>query len=200
MLLVLFVVVLSFILIATHRVHHAPLKIYENVFSKSDFERLKKIVCTLRLYEDPRISSRTSTCISYETDRDIYDLVYQYFPSAQNPPSYPIEYRKYNTGSKGMDMHSDLAIYDDTEYYEAVLTVENTSDSRFMYYDTTGRVRSIWLPPNSLVLVKPNTVVHGVGPVSIGYRTILKFIVGANCKGKENSSFYNELKSCPKIY
>lgn len=170
------------------------LQFYKDVFSKADFDELKTRLHHIRLHTDPRTNERISTGISYQKKPEIYDLVYKYFPNAENPPSFPMEYRKYPTGSKGMKMHQDLAMYDTTDYYEAVLTIENTSDSEFVYYDHDGHLQSTWVAPNSVVLVKPNTVVHGVSPVSTGTRTILKFIVGANCRGKENRAYAKELQ------
>ena len=145
-----------------------------NFLSKNDFEQLKVLLKEYKLLNDPRTNERKSICIM---DEKIIDLIYKYFRHAENPPSYPIEYRKYDIGSQGMHMHKDIDLFDNKNYYEAVLTLENTSDSKFLYND-----KSIWLPPNTLVLVKPNTVIHGVSPVTKGYRTILKFIIKETAK------------------
>jgi hypothetical protein len=144
------------------------------------------------LQADPRTKERTSVCI---TEKEINDLVYKYFKNAENPPSFPIEYRKYSKGSKGMQMHKDMNLFDNHNYYEAVLTIENTSNSLFKYDN-----KEMSVPPNTLVLVKPNTVIHGVTPVTQGYRTILKFVVCAHCNGLENNNFFNESKSCSKKF
>tara|TARA_Y100000389_G_scaffold142969_1_gene141077 strand:+ start:1191 stop:1772 length:582 start_codon:yes stop_codon:yes gene_type:complete len=160
-----------------------------NFLSKNDFERLKVLLKEYKLLNDPRTNERKSICIM---DKTIVDLIYKYFRYAENPPSYPIEYRKYDTGSQGMHMHKDIDLFDNKNYYEAVLTLENTSDSKFLYND-----KSIWLPPNTLVLVKPNTVIHGVSPVTKGYRTILKFIICSKCSGLENKNFFIEANNCP---
>jgi hypothetical protein len=160
-----------------------------NFLSKNDFNQLKILLKKYKLQNDTRIIERKSVCIM---DKTIQDLIYAYFRYAENPPSYPVEYRKYDTGSKGMQMHKDIDLFDNKDYYEAVLTLENTSDSRFLYND-----KSVWLPPNTLVLVKPNTIIHGVSPVTKGYRTILKFIICSNCYGLENKNFFIEANNCP---
>lgn len=160
-----------------------------NFLSKNDFNQLKILLKKYKLQNDTRTKERKSICIM---DKTIQDLIYAYFRYAENPPSYPVEYRKYDTGSKGMHMHKDIDLFDNKDYYEAVLTLENTSDSRFLYND-----KSVWLPPNTLVLVKPNTIIHGVSPVTKGYRTILKFIICSNCSGLENKNFFIEANNCP---
>lgn len=160
-----------------------------NFLSKNDFNQLNILLKKYKLQKDTRINERKSVCIM---DKTIQDLIYAYFRYAENPPSYPVEYRKYDTGSKGMHMHKDIDLFDNKDYYEAVLTLENTSDSRFLYND-----KSVWLPPNTLVLVKPNTIIHGVSPVTKGYRTILKFIICSNCSGLENKNFFIEANNCP---
>ena len=53
---------------------------------------------------------------------------------------------------------------------------------------------------NMLTIVKPNTIMHKVTPVSNGERLILKFVVEFLDKDNNNlkkSSFYNEFKKCP---
>lgn len=163
--------------------------IKHNFLSTNDFKQLKVLLKEYKLLNDPRTNERKSICIM---DKKITDLIYKYFRYAENPPSYPIEYRKYDTGSQGMHMHKDIDLFDNQNYYEAVLTLENTSDSRFLYNE-----KSVWLPPNTLVLVKPNTVVHGVSPVTKGHRTILKFIICSKCSGLENKNFFIEANNCP---
>ena len=52
-----------------------------------------------------------------------------------------------------MEWHVDTVMFDHSEYYEAVLTLTNSSDSYFEYED-----KRVWTPPNSLILVKPALV------------------------------------------
>jgi hypothetical protein len=192
---VLFVLFLYFIIKLIFHIYKQKMKkdlvIKYDFFSKRDFTKLKSLLSKHTPEPDPRTKERTSVCI---TDKEINDLVYKYFKNAENPPSFPIEYRKYSKGSKGMQMHKDMILFNNHNYYEAVLTIENTSDSLFKYEN-----KEISVPPNTLVLVKPNTVIHGVSPITKGYRTILKFVVCDHCNGLENNNFFNESKSCPRV-
>lgn len=86
----------------------------------------------------------------------------------------PIEFRRYPTGSQGMKWHKDTPL---GQKYECVYTVANTSDSHTMYRDFWGRTHSVWTEPNSLVVLQPNGVWHGVTPVTRGERTIIKFAI-----------------------
>lgn len=88
----------------------------------------------------------------------------------------PIEYRMYPTGSSGMDWHSDQKILEGN-YYEAILTLTNNSDSVFQYRNRLGFQKTVSCPPGRLVLVRPNGPQHRVTPVTKGFREILKFIV-----------------------
>ena len=192
---VLFVLILCFIIKLMFHIFKQKMKndlvIKYNFLKTKDFQVLKSLLSKHTPAPDPRTKERTSVCI---TEKEINDLVYKYFKSAENPPSFPIEYRKYSKGSKGMQMHKDMNLFDNNNYYEAVLTIENTSDSLFKYDK-----KEIFVPPNTLVLVKPNTVIHGVYPITKGYRTILKFVVCAHCNGLENNNFFNESKSCSRV-
>jgi hypothetical protein len=192
---VLFVLFLYFIIKLIFHIYKQKIKkdlvIKYNFLKTKDFQVLKSLLSKHTPAPDPRTKERTSVCI---TDKEINDLVYKYFKNAENPPSFPIEYRKYSKGSKGMQMHKDMILFNNHNYYEAVLTIENTSDSLFKYEN-----KEISVPPNTLVLVKPNTVIHGVSPITKGYRTILKFVVCDHCNGLENNNFFNESKSCPRV-
>jgi len=89
----------------------------------------------------------------------------------------PVEYRMYPTGSSGMDWHSDQKIIEG-HYYEAILTLSNSSDSLFQYKTFLGLFqKTVSCPPGRLVLVRPNGPSHRVTPVTKGSREILKFIV-----------------------
>jgi hypothetical protein len=50
----------------------------------------------------------------------------------------------------------------------------------------------MWVPPNTLVLVRPGGIMHRVTELTKGHRTILKFIVCDGCEGLENNKFYME--------
>ena len=93
-------------------------------------------------------------------------------PTLEVSTDLPIELRVYPTGSLGMKWHQDTPL---GQKYECVYTVANTSDSQTLYRDFWGRTHAVWTEPNSLVIVRPNDVWHGVTPVTQGERTIIKF-------------------------
>jgi hypothetical protein len=160
--------------------------IKQNFLRNDDFnelvERLKSIVPV----KDPRTKERLSINIKCPK---INDIIFKYFFKSKHTPSFPIEYRRYFEGSKGLGWHSDTKLFEHDKYYEAVLTIDNESDSLFEYGD-----KSMWVPPNTLVLVRPEGIVHRVTELTKGYRTILKFIVCDSCEGLENNNFYEEIK------
>ena len=103
----------------------------------------------------------------------------------------------YPTGSNGMRWHMDTSMFT-PNCFEVVLTLENTSDSKFLY--DMLFTKEIIPKPNTIAIVKPVSVLHKVTPVTVGYRTILKFIiefVDENNENKFNGNFENELKKCP---
>ena len=103
----------------------------------------------------------------------------------------------YPTGSNGMRWHMDTPMFT-PNCFEVVLTLENTSDSKFLY--DMLFTKEVTPKPNTLAIVKPVSVLHKVTPVTFGYRTILKFIVeflDENNQNKFNGNFENELKKCP---
>jgi hypothetical protein len=102
------------------------------------------------------------------------------------PADYPVEYRKYPTGSY-MKWHQDQLMYESRQY-ECVLILTNTSDSVTEYIDTTnckqrgsmskcGKLVKIHQKPNSLMIVRANGVNHQVTKSTVGEKTILKFIM-----------------------
>jgi hypothetical protein len=149
------------------------IQILYNFFSENDFKKISKICKNIPLRKDKRLNSRLVGVVDHTSK--VHSIVYKYFENAHNPPLFPMEYRKYFTGSKGMEWHKDLVMFDNGNYYEAVLTLHNSSDSYFEYENTR-----VWTPPNSLILVKPDTVLHKVSPVTKGERTIIKFLICSN--------------------
>lgn len=88
-----------------------------------------------------------------------------------------IDYRQYPAGSPGMAWHRDVRVMSNPDYYEAVLTLWNDSDSTFDYVDpTTNQVTSVRTEPNTLVLVRPEGVMHRVSPSRTGTREIVKCV------------------------
>ena len=86
----------------------------------------------------------------------------------------PIEYRKYQVGGGGMKWHRDISLIG--RQYECVYTLTNTSDSQTVRRDWIGREHAVWAEPNSLIVVQAQGVMHGVTPVTIGERSIVKFV------------------------
>jgi hypothetical protein len=158
-----------------------------NFLSSDDFNELVDSLRSFVPVKDLRTSERLSVNIDCPK---INDIIFKYFFKSKHTPSFPIEYRCYFEGSKGMGWHSDTKLFDHDNYYEAVLTIDNESDSLFEYGDI-----SMWVPPNTLVLVRPEGIAHRVTELTKGYRTILKFIVCDSCEGLENDNFYEEIKT-----
>ena len=60
--------------------------------------------------------------------------------------------------------------------YECVYTLTNTSDSVTKWRDFIGNEHPVRPEPNSLIVVQAGGVEHAVTPVTIGERTIVKFV------------------------
>tara|TARA_R110001632_G_scaffold192803_3_gene313657 strand:+ start:2643 stop:3149 length:507 start_codon:yes stop_codon:yes gene_type:complete len=91
-----------------------------------------------------------------------------------NPSDTPIEYRVYGKGGR-MGWHCDDKLYLKRQY-EIVYTTENTSDSRTEWIDPiTKKLYSLSTEPNSALIVRAQTVLHHVTPITQGERKILKF-------------------------
>lgn len=118
---------------------------------------------------------------SFRMDPSEFDKEYAILDTLVGPEfkvlrKIPMEYRMYPTGSSGMDWHSDQKDLEG-DYYEAILTLSNSSDSVFQYKNLFGLQKTVYCPPGRLVLVRPNGPSHRVTPVTKGSREILKFIV-----------------------
>jgi len=77
---------------------------------------------------------------------------------------FPIELRSYSPGSR-MDWHVDDVLYAKPQC-EAILTVEQSSDSKTEWVDINGEVTSVRTLPNSLLLIKAGCVRHRVTPLT----------------------------------
>jgi len=98
---------------------------------------------------------------------------------------FPIEYRIYPKKSPGMHCHTDTLLYD-LPQYEAVLTINNTSDSYTTWYSYNNKEHKIYTKPNSLLLVKAKGNRHCVSPINKGERTIMKYIYTQSDKYNDN--------------
>lgn len=186
--------------------------ILENFFSKEEFNYITKYFSNLKLKNDPRSGNRQTLCINPKKHQDIYNYIYKnkkflkLINHIKNPnhyiknkPSYPIEYRKYFTGSQGMPWHIDTSLFK-PDCFEIVLTLTNNSDSKFEWFED-NKVKSISPKENTLVIVRPESVKHRVTSVNHGERTILKFIIEFIENGKTDNikkdNFTYELEACP---
>lgn len=189
------------------KTHDDSLIILDNFYDQKDFfeiiDFLKSESNNIQFKNDIRLSSRKTICFKNPSYHPLYSMIYNnklkgYINNlcGKNPvkPSFPIEYRIYPQGSSGMNWHKDTPLYHG-EYYEAVLTLENQSDSKFNY-KYNNQIKTIKTKPNTLVLVKPNTIQHEVTPINQGYRTILKFVIVFN-DNKENDNFTFSYNACP---
>jgi hypothetical protein len=186
--------------------------IEQNFFSDTEFTNILNYCNQLSLKNDPRSLERVTLCLNPSVHKNIYDYIYKNTKfinyinsikdtdiSAKFVPSYPIEYRKYFTGSKGMPWHKDTSLFD-PDCFEIVLTLTNTSDSTFEWSEN-NKINKLEPKPNTLVIVRPNSVEHRVTELTRGNRTILKFIIEFVKKDEINNikknNFSLEFNKCP---
>lgn len=184
----------------------------EDFLKKKDFDLILDYCSQLKLKKDSRSNNRLTLCLNPNSHKELYDLIYQnenfinFIKKIKDDdhyikfnPSYPIEYRKYFTGSEGMDWHIDTSLFE-PDCFEIVLTLTNTSDSKFEYTDN-GKNISLLTKPNTLVIVRPQSILHRVTPINKGERTILKFIIEFIKEGNNDNikkgNFSNEINNCP---
>ena len=190
---------------------NTDLWIFENFFTENEFNNIKKFTNKFNLYNDPRSKDRLSTCVDINKYKKFYDIIYKnkkFINTVKNIknndykikeyPSFPIEYRKYFTGSKGMNWHIDTSLFK-PDAYEVVLTLDNSSDSRFEWIEN-GILKSLSPKQNDLVIVRPQSVQHRVTPINTGERTILKFVIEFIDKNNQDNikkiDFFNEIGVC----
>jgi hypothetical protein len=89
----------------------------------------------------------------------------------------PVEYRVYMHGG-AMKPHRDVVLSTPPQY-EVVLTLDNDSDSLFVWTPNEAAPvkRAVQTAANTLVAVRAGGVVHEVTPVTRGTRTIIKIAV-----------------------
>lgn len=184
--------------------------IENNFFDNEKFNFIEKYTKKLenKLKNDKRLKDRQTICLNPKEHEELYSAIYD-DPKFKNyiksisplnfkiRPTFPIEYRKYPTGSKGMSWHLDTSLFE-PDCYEIVLTLENTSDSKFVY-DYLNK-KEVNTKPNTIAIVRPNSILHKVTPVKEGYRTILKFVIeflDENNMNKTKNNYDVEIKNCP---
>lgn len=178
--------------------------IIKNFYNKNKFKKIKSLLSNINLKNDIRVPSRKSLCLKNNKHKELYDLIYNdnklkslitkiYKKNYINDPDFPIEYRKYPNKSSGMNWHEDLSMFS-PDCLELVLTIENKSNSKFLWNEN-GKIKNIKPEENTLIIVKPSTVLHSVSKVN-GFRTILKYIIQFENSIKKES-FYAQIKNCP---
>ena len=111
------------------------------------------------------------------------------------PGDVPVEYRIYPVGGS-MDWHKDVALYTKPQY-EIVFTVANTSDSTTEWEDErTGMRYGGWTEPNSIIVVKADGAAHRVTPITVGERSIIKFVLTETLEKTED--FFDNLLTYAK--
>lgn len=186
--------------------------IIHDFFSQKEFNLIKKYCLKLNLKDDHRNNDRLSLCLGLRVHNKLYQQIYKnktfidFINKIKNKnhifkstPSFPIEYRKYFKGSNGMEWHKDTSLFI-PDGFEIVLTLTNNSDSMFQYIEN-NRLHTIYPKPNTLVIVRPNSVPHRVTKITSGERTFLKFVIEFIEKNKttnqKNLSYTTELNNCP---
>jgi len=185
--------------------YNNQLYIFNNFFTNNDFVKIKDIVKNLKFKKDNRVTERKTLCLDSKKYSDLYDLIYNNSKiksiikninpnEFSNPPRFPMEYRIYPKGSKGMDWHIDTSLFS-PDAIEGVITLENNSPSKFNWME--GMIKKNIKPnPNTVALVLPGTVNHSVSGTEDGYRTIIKFVIDFK-NTKPRPEFYRELNKCP---
>jgi len=146
--------------------------VYENFLSDSELDYVVRRCKTLKMYIDENVPERIS---SREDLLDVDTILSSHLVGRVASDVIPTEYRIYFEGSKGFTWHKDQFVEEiKGRYYEASLTLTDTSDCKFEYIKD-GTIYSMKVKPNTIVLVKPNDIVHRVSPLNTGRRTFLKF-------------------------
>jgi hypothetical protein len=212
-----FIIILLILII--YFVYYNNLTIYENIdynykndlliinnfFDKNKFNEINNICKHKKFKKDFRVSSRKTICLFKENNKKLYDIIYKnqklhriinqiYNRKYIYNPSFPIEYRIYPIKSSGMQFHKDISMFN-PDCLELVLTLDNNSDSKFQWFENDN-LKEIKPHANTMCIVKPNSVVHGVSPTNNGTRRILKFIIEFKNSIKKQS-FYEQINNCP---
>lgn len=123
---------------------------------------------------------RKSITLKPATNKVLYERLDALLPGYHVNRGIPVEYRLYFTGSTGMDWHRDERLEVDADYLEGVLTLHNDSDSVFEYMQGPFIKKCIVPHEGTLVLIKPEDLLHRVTPVRKGSREILKMVFSPN--------------------
>ena len=155
-------------------------------------------------FADARVPSRTSQCLpdshpvasGVRADGEFNSLYEHLHGYPLTNDHFPTEYRVYGEGSRGMNAHRDLVMFDRPQT-EMVYTTHNDSDSQFHWTDSEGKKHSFSPQPNDVVLVKADGPVHGVTPLTTGTRGIVKFL-GHAPGSVPNNALRIQKEMCPE--
>lgn len=168
----------------------APPVVYEKDFlSQADLElvthqvrKLRKKVKKDHSFAHNRLSamiSPASKVFTVFTSQQVQDKLRRLLGGVMvSPADYPMEFRVYPVGAE-MTWHKDDKLYVEPQY-ELIYTISNTSDSRTEWIDEAGRLHSHWVEPNSLIIVRAESLEHRVTPVNNGERSIVKYVYTTN--------------------
>ncbi|KAK3235393.1 hypothetical protein CYMTET_54401 [Cymbomonas tetramitiformis] len=168
----------------------APPVVYEKDFlSQADLElvahqvsKLRKKVKKDHSFAHNRLSamiSPASKVFTLFTSQQVQDKLRRLLGGVMvSPADYPMEFRVYPVGAE-MTWHKDDMLYVEPQY-ELIYTISNTSDSRTEWIDEAGTLHSHWVEPNSLIIVRAESLEHRVTPVKDGERSIVKYVYTTN--------------------
>ena len=179
--------------------------IIDNIYSDENFKKILEITqetdkklqldnrcCERRTYMFKKNNSNFRTLKKLIHSSKLIKILEKNIKKKEKYTNFPYEYRLYDKDSQGMRWHVDKPIFDG-DYYECVLTLNNTSNSKFRFINKRGKKKFIKTRPNTLICVLPKTIKHSVSPTEYGERRIIKFVI--KFKGnKINNNYKNEIK------
>tara|TARA_B110000285_G_scaffold216081_1_gene263035 strand:+ start:313 stop:981 length:669 start_codon:yes stop_codon:yes gene_type:complete len=155
----------------------------DNFLNKNEIDKILNNIKNIKNLKNEKF--RLIKPLDNDINKEIYDIFYSYNnlnklkKKLKNnkilKSDFPIEYRIYPNKSDGMKLHSDILLYD-LPQYEAIYTINNTSDSKTKWIDSNNKINEIWTKPNSLLIIKANGYKHLVTPINKGERSIFKLI------------------------
>jgi hypothetical protein len=155
--------------------------ILENIFN---IDNIQKILNDNYLKYD-EYNDKYFYILHKDENQELYKIIYENnklknfikknFNKKLNYPSFPIEYRLYKKGSKGMNWHQDKKILN-KKYLECILVLHNNTNSYFRYY-RNYKFHKYYQKSNSLILLYPNDIIHSIEPFRYGTKKILKFVI-----------------------
>ena len=154
-----------------------------------------------QLPHDTRESSRTGGCTNNAHLKDIIDRTLplsEFLTGTAQRLAFPIEARRYEHPSRGMDMHVDTELYSPAQL-EAVYTVRNTDTcTRFEWKDGRNRIHSLQPSRGDLVYVLAGRTEHQVTSLCDGTRDILKFATASHTATRTDN-YQTELEECAPV-